>query len=335
MRFARYSRNALLALAVALSVSFAATAQDHVAAEGSFDRTLKVTGSVDLTVSTSSGTIAVHSGDASTVHVTARIRVSEDWHVSDADAKAKVAKLEANPPIEQNGNTIRIGEIHDDDLRRNVSISYDISTPADTRLVSSTGSGSQTIDGMQSSVEANTGSGNMRISHIGGELRATTGSGSIEVEDVKSNVRATTGSGRIQADGVGGGFTGKTGSGRIESTLAGAGDVDVETGSGGIEIHGVNGRLRAHAGSGTITAEGKPAGDWNVHTGSGEVILRIPPDAPFDLDASTGSGSISLTPSHEILMSGVVGRRHEVHGKVRGGGPVITAHTASGSIRVE
>ena len=89
--------------------------------------------------------------------------MNEDWHISESEAKDKVGKIEANPPIEQQGNTIHIGEIRDEELRRNVSISYEISTPADTQLKSSTGSGSETLEGVKGPVEASTGSGSIHI----------------------------------------------------------------------------------------------------------------------------------------------------------------------------
>src|SRR5580704_12908323 len=313
MKLPRISRNALLALTVALAFSIACSAQDK-AAEGSFDRTLKVSGAVDLTVSTGAGSITVRPGDASSVHVSAKIRVSEGWHITESEAKERVAKIEATPPIEQEGNTIRIGEIRDEDLRHNVSISYEISTPSNTQLKASTGSGNETLDGVKGPVEATSGSGNLHISHIGGELHATTGSGSITLDGVQGAVRASTGSGSIRADGIGGGLTAKTGSGNVELAQTAPGDVEVETGSGHIELHGVHGRIRAHAGSGSISAEGAPTGDWNLHTASGTVTVRLPADAAFNLEASTGSGNISTT--HELTMTGQIGgSRHEVHGK--------------------
>lgn len=336
MRFAKHSRHLLPALAMIVAVAFAASsafAADDSYAEGSFDRTLKVTGAVDLTISTGSGSINVRTGDAASLHVSARIRVNEGWHITDKEAKDKVAKLEANPPIEQDGNTIRIGEIRDEELRRNVSISYEVITPADTRLHSSTGSGSQTVDGVRGPAEATTGSGSLHISHVGAELRATTGSGTITLDDIKGSVRATTGSGGIRATGIAGGLSAEAGSGSIELEQTAAGDVDVQTGSGGIQLRGLHGAVRARAGSGAITAEGVPSGEWRLHTGSGGVTLRLPADAGFDLEASTSSGNISTT--HELTVSGVIGNRHELHGKAHGGGPLISASTASGSIRVE
>ncbi len=215
MGLANWHRSALIAAALATVAIAPALARDTVA-EGSFDRTLKVSGAVDLTVETGSGGITVRTGDGSTIHVIGKIRVNSDWHIDDKNAQDKVHRLESNPPIEQNGNTITIGEIHDEDLKRNVSISYELVVPADTRLRSSTGSGSQELDGVKGPVEATTGSGSLRISHIGAELRASTGSGTITLDTIQGGVRANTGSGSIRADNVGGGITAQTGSGNIE-----------------------------------------------------------------------------------------------------------------------
>ena len=332
MKLAKNSLKIMLALTVALAASMACTADDRYA-EGGFDRTLKTSGAVDLTVETGAGSISVHAGDGSSVHVIAKIRVNEDWHVTTSEAQAKVKKLESNPPIEQSGNTIRIGEIRDEDLKRNVSISYEISAPADTKLHSSTGSGSETLEGLKGPVETSTGSGGIHLAKIGSEVHATTGSGTITLEDVNGSVRASTGSGGIHASGIAGSVTANTGSGTVEISQTAPGDVYVETGSVGVELHGVQGRVRVHAGSGSLHAEGKPTGDWDLRTASGSVTLRLPADAAFNLEASTGSGNISTT--HELTVSGVIGGRHELHGKAHGGGPVISAHTSSGSIRVE
>jgi DUF4097 and DUF4098 domain-containing protein YvlB len=332
MKLAKNSMKIILALTMALTASMACAAQDRYA-EGAFDRTLKTSGTVDLTVETGSGSISVHAGDGSSVHISAKIRVNEDWHGSTSDAQAKVKKLEANPPIEQSGNTIHIGEIRDEDLRRNVSISYEITAPADTKLHSSTGSGNETLEGLKGPVETSTGSGDIHLTKIGSEVHAKTGSGNITMEDVNGSMHASTGSGGIHASGIAGGATANSGSGTVEISQTAPGDVDVETGSGRVELHGVEGRVRVHAGSGSLRAEGKPTGDWDLHTASGSVTLRLPPDAAFNLEASTGSGNISTT--HELTVSGVIGGHHELHGKAHGGGPVISAHTSSGSIRVE
>src|SRR5438105_1885327 len=123
------------------------------AADGNFDRTLKVTGAVDLEVSTGSGNITVKTGAGDAVVVHGYVRVNDNWFAG-GDAHDKVNRIVQNPPIEQNGNAIRIGRIDDPELRRNVTINYDVVVPAQTRVGAKTGSGDETIDGIRGELEA-------------------------------------------------------------------------------------------------------------------------------------------------------------------------------------
>jgi hypothetical protein len=127
------------------------------------------------------------------------------------------------------------------------------------------------------------------------KLRATTGSGGIRISGVDDEVRAQTGSGGIELDAL---------KGRVEA----------RTGSGGI---------RGSALSGPITAR----------TGSGGITLGLVATGGFDLRARAGSGRISVDPP--ITMQGVFSERHEVEGKIRGGGPLVDVATGSGGIRIE
>ena len=326
------TRHLALCLASVYAVLIALTAFTVPAfanAEGSFQRTLQTNGPVNMEVETGSGSIQVHSGSGNQVQVTGHIKVTE-WFGNTAEEKVKA--IQAHPPIQQSGNDIRIGRMQDPELRRNVSISYDIVVPSSTQLRSHTGSGGQTIDGIQGTLEVGSGSGGLRVTNIGNTVRADTGSGSIEIENVKGNVRAKTGSGSINARGISGGFEGDTGSGHITLEQTAPGAVRADTGSGGLDLRGVHGSLDAKAGSGHIRAEGAPSGAWTVHSGSGGVELKLPSDASFDLDAHTSSGSISL--NHPVTVQGAVGRK-EVRGKVRGGGVPVEVETGSGNIEIQ
>jgi len=299
------------------------------ATEGSFQRTLHVTGPVNLDLSTGSGNVSIRTGNSSQVEVTGHIRAT-NWFGGDASERVK--QIENNPPIQQSGNDIRIGHISDSAMLHNISISYDLIVPAETQLRSHTGSGNQDIDGIQGRIEIESGSGSVKISNIGDTVRAETGSGEITIDRVKGNVRTKAGSGSIHATDVAGGFEGHTGSGHITLQQTASGSVRADTGSGGMELRGVHGSLEAEAGSGTITAEGDPTGAWNVHTGSGNVHLRLASEAAFDLDAHTSSGSISV--NQPITVQGSMGRR-ELRGKVHGGGVPVAVETGSGNIEIQ
>jgi hypothetical protein len=280
--------------------------------QGSFQRTFQVTGTVDLEVLTHSGDISVHSGPAGTVSISGKISVGDRWF--SGNWQAEVSELEKNPPIRQSGNSIHI----DYPNVRNIAIDYDITVPADTSVRTRSGSGDQSIEGLRTNLDLESGSGDMRLSDLKGDIRVHTGSGNVDAQDVT------------------GGIDAEAGSGDIRLHAKGAGNVRVHTGSGNIELHDVNGALRAEAGSGDVTIDGVQTGAWDIRTGSGNVRLRLPNEAAFDLGASTGSGRVVVDHPVTMTIQGDVQRsQRSVHGKVRGGGPLLTVHTGSGDVDID
>jgi DUF4097 and DUF4098 domain-containing protein YvlB len=296
--------------------------------EGHFDRTLTVSGPVDMDVETGSGNIVVRAGGSGKVEIHGKIHAG--WHMS-GDVEQRVHDLEANPPIEQNGNTIRIGHVEDHERLRNISISYEVTVPAETKLHSSSGSGNVHVDGVSGPAEATSGSGNVSLNNIGSEVRARSGSGDIELNSVHGNARVSTGSGTVHAMGIGGSFTGSSGSGDVRFEQTAPGDVEISSGSGTIEIKGAKGAVKAQTGSGNIVAQGDPTGEWKLRTGSGNVEVEFPAQAAYDLVAHTSSGSIQT--KNEMTVQGTI-NPHELHGKVHGGGALVDLSTSSGSIKI-
>lgn len=327
MKMDSFWERALLGLGLVLLIATVA-APSHGSAEGSFDRTLKVTGPVQLEVSTGSGSIHVRPGSSDRVHIVGTIRASEGWN---GGAEERVRRLEANPPIEQDGNIIRIGHIQDEGLKRNISISYELEVPAETQLRSESGSGSQEVRGLTGPVKAETGSGSITLSDVKLEVQAHTGSGSITLESVGAGAQLHTGSGSIRARDVHGRVNAQTGSGGITLEQSAPGDVEAETGSGHMELHNVHGMLRAETGSGGIEVDGQPTGDWRLEAGSGGISVRLPADAAFDFHAHTGSGGITI--DHPLTIQGTVSRS-DLQGKVHGGGHLLEVRTGSGHIEV-
>jgi len=295
--------------------------------DGHFDRTLTVTGPVDLDVQTGAGNIVVKTGDASKVEVHATIRAN---HRS-GDVTKYIQEIEANPPIDQNGNVIRVGRIENNDWKRNISISYELVVPAQTKLRTESGSGDEKIDGVAGPLDSSSGSGSLTISNIGNEVRAQSGSGSVNLKNVHGGAKLTAGSGSISASGIAGGLIASSGSGSIHLEQTAPGNAEIHTGSGEIEVTGANGGVVAQTGSGGVSVEGTPAGEWRLRSGSGDLNVKLPPQASFNLVAHTGSGSIDS--SREIAVQGKISPR-DLQGKVGGGGPVVELSTSSGSIQI-
>jgi DUF4097 and DUF4098 domain-containing protein YvlB len=282
----------------------------HARVEGHFDRTLTVSGPVSLDLTTGSGEIAIKSGSTNQVVIHGTVRSSNEWFSSSEGA---VHQVESNPPIQQNGSSIRIGYDLPEDVKRHVSISYEVTVPADTKVQAHSGSGTIGVNGVRSGVEATTGSGDVRLRDIGSGVRAQTGSGEIQAENVSAPFKAHTGSGEIQAQ------------------LTGSGDSDVQTGSGSVRLTGVKGGLRARTGSGDIEADGDVKGPWQLNTGSGSVHVAVGSGSGFNLDVHTSSGSIHS--DLPITVQGSLGRR-ELKGTVRGGGPDLEVSTGSGDVTI-
>jgi hypothetical protein len=279
---------------------------------GTFDRSFQVNGPVDLEVLTRSGDIAVRSGSSGSVSIHAKIHSGNSWF--GGDNKGEVQELQNNPPIRQNGNSIRIDYVN----LRNVSVDYEITVPQETTIRAHTGSGNQTIEGLRGNSDLESGSGDLQLARLTGDLHFQTGSGNVRGNQISGPAR------------------GKAGSGDIEIEEAGAGDVDIRTGSGNITVHGINGGFRAEAGSGDIRGDGAPTNMWSVRTGSGNVTLHVPSNLAFDVDASTSSGNVTMDhPVTTTIQGRVQESRKSIVGKVRGGGPTISVHTGSGDIHVQ
>jgi DUF4097 and DUF4098 domain-containing protein YvlB len=323
-----------LALVPALAVLLAGAAARAEKATGEFERTLAVTGAVDLKVENGSGHLIVRPGASHRVRVVGRIEArTNGWRDSGRlTPEEKVRRIEANPPIEQSGNTIRIGRIEDEDLRRNLNINYEIEVPKETALKAHTGSGHQEITGIRGPVSSSSGSGHLEISDISGTVDADTGSGHIELADIQGQVTAETGSGHITANRVPGPFAANTGSGSVTVDLSVPGAVEITTGSGSVEVSGARGAVKISTGSGSIRVDGEPTAGWKLNTGSGSIGVRVPPNSAFELEARSHSGTVRT--SHPVTVVGAI-KRNQLRGSVRGGGPILQMETGSGSIDID
>jgi len=278
-----------------LTIATLTIATAAFAAEGNFDRTLNVGGSPTLNVATGSGNIRLRPGSDNRVHIIGHIHSNRGWMSGGSDVDARIQQIASNPPIIQNGNDITVGERHNSDLYRNISIDYEITTPRASNLI------------------------------------ATTGSGDVDIQDVGASLKAQSGSGNVHALGIQGASILGTGSGDIEFQQTSPGDVKAETGSGNIILHGISGALKSSTGSGNIEVDGQPTTDWKLSTGSGNIQLAVGSSTRFNLDADTGSGNIHV--QQPITMQGSL-NRHHIAGVVNGGGPIIRANTGSGDIQI-
>jgi Putative adhesin len=260
--------------------------------DGSFERTLNVTGFADLELTTDAGGIDVVPGPAGTIRIRGILKAEDNWFRRREDVESRIRELEAHPPIVQNGNSIRV-EVRDRSLLRGISMRLEVETPRDSRLRARADSGGIDVRGIKGPVDCHTDSGGIHASEIDSEVRATADSGGIHIRRVNGPVYARADSGGIEAVEV-------------------SGSIDAGADSGGIRV------------SQTATAPIKARSD------SGGADITLARMGGYDIQAHAGSGRVTVP---DVTVSGRISR-HEVNGKLRGGGALVDVRTDSGPIDI-
>ena len=121
----------LPALAVALSLTSALPA---LAQRAPFERTLDATGIVTLDVLTERGAIDIAGGEPGKIVVSGAATVRLSWNVP-ADAPALARQVAANPPIERDGNVLRLRPPADARTRDAVTVRYRVYVPPGVTVV--------------------------------------------------------------------------------------------------------------------------------------------------------------------------------------------------------
>src|ERR1700731_3110337 len=248
-------------------------------ASGSFDRALSVNGPVRLELNNTSGDVSISGSADGKVHVHA------DAHASGMGFESpekRMNELLANPPVEQHGNTVRIGE----EMRRlrNVNVSYVIEVPRDTEVTSSVLSGAQTIQDVRGPIKVEAASGSIRVSHIERQTQLSTLSGSIRADNIGQDIRANSASGTVTVSDIKGDARISSLSGTTEILKPG-GRVEISTANGTIHVQGATSDVKAQAANGSMNVQGNPGASsyWDLKTGSGNVQLDVPANASFHL----------------------------------------------------
>lgn len=255
-----------------------------------FERTLSVTGAVELDLNTDAGGIFVVPGPPGSVRIRGILKANRG--LLQGDAEGRIRELEAHPPIEQSGNRIRVAVRHNSMLK-GVSMRLEIEAPHDSNVRARADSGGIHARGVKGPVNCQTDSGGITVNEVDGEVRATADSGGIHIRRVNGPVYARTDSGGIDALEIAGSVDAETDSGGVRVSQTTPAAIRARTDSGGAEITlaptgGYD--IQAHAGSGRITARDVTVtGTISHHELSGK--LR---GGGHPLDVRADSGNIDI-----------------------------------------
>jgi len=150
-----------------------------------------------------------------------------------------------------------------------------------------------------------------------GRIHLHTGDGIIRLANFKGTMELESGDGRQEIDSVDGTLQARAGDGYIRA----AGRFD------GLDLTTSDGRIEAR-----ILPGSSMTSSWHVHTGDGNVTLQLPDNFAADVELNTGDGHITL--DVPVSIEGLLGQ-NKVHGKLNGGGNLLSVHTGDGSIRIQ
>jgi hypothetical protein len=314
---------------------------------GSFERTFKVSGPVTLDVRSDPGGLTITRGPSPAVHVRAVIKPL--YGRLDFDlAEANIRALEQNPPLQQLGNTIRIGYPDDRALLRAVTIHFDIETPGTTSVRAYTRSGAIQIDGIAGPVASKTASGRTEISAVSSEIDANGNSGAIVIRNAGARVSVRTTSGGIDLSDVKGSVVAETTSGRTAMsrvdgeirTTTHSGTISIDDAKSAVVAHNHSGRIDALQLGGSIHAETKsgairisqlsPA-PIRALADSGTIKVTLASGAGYRIDAQSHSGKISASPTIAARPSADA---HTLEAQLGAGGPLVDLDTHSSKIEI-
>jgi len=320
-------RRGLFLTGVLASVVLALAACDTgPSVRGSFDRNYTVSGPIRLELTNASGDVDISGSTDGKVHVRGEVRVSG---MGFGNPQKRLDDTVSNPPIEQKGDTIRIGK--EMSSLHNISINYTIQVPHDTEISATVASGAQTIRAVRGPVKVQAASGSIRVDKIDRDTQLTTASGSVSASDVGDDVQITSASGSVKVSNTKGDVRVNAIAGTIQIARPG-GRVEADTASGQVEIQGASNNVKAHAVSGRVIVQGDPAANsyWELKTASGSIQLHVPAAASFHLSAQALSGEIRTDVPIMIEEQG----KHSLRARMGNGGARVDVQTVSGEIRV-
>ena len=231
-----------------------------------------------------------------------------------------VGKVDGNTSLKTSGGNVSTGDINGD---------ADISTSG----------GDISLGKISGKATIRTAGGNIAMNSVGKSAEIKTAGGNIAVGDIGSDAEIKTGGGNIAAKNINGQAIVKTGGGNIslESTT---GYTDTETGGGNISINNVVNKFKATTGAGDIHVRlsSNIKGEGELKSGTGSITLYVPADAKVTIKAvvkSFGWGNDESNIVSDFPASSTGENHNQQTFEINGGGSVIKAYAAMGSIQIK
>jgi DUF4097 and DUF4098 domain-containing protein YvlB len=285
-------------------------------------KTVRIGADGELTLANIAGDIVVTraGGSEATIEIVKTARARTDEEAREQLGLVTVAVTERGSRAE-----VRTVYPRDEDRRNNrrnfnVSVAYNVSTPANTRLTIGSVSGSIRVSDIKGDLSANSISGAVRIANAGRISAAKSVSGDVEIVDTQTD-------GAVEVQSVSGNVLLR----KLTSRRIDAGSV-----SGSVTVQDVQSdRVEAHSVSGNVEFGGvlTKGGRYALNSHSGDVRVAVGGGTGFEIEANSFSGS--LRSDLALSLQGNSDRRENrrtLRGVFGDGSAVLEVTTFSGSV---
>jgi len=157
--------------------------------------------------------------------------------------------------------------------REAIQVHYELRVPFATLAELNVVSGPVEVRGIEGPVEVRLANGPLTIEDAGGAITVDMANGPLQVERCRGAVEAKVANGPIHLEDV-------------------AGPLALRVSNGPIDITDAGSSIEASAVNGPITYEGAVHGNFDMTSSRGGIVLELPPDSRFELDAEAERGEV-------------------------------------------
>ncbi|MBB5057711.1 hypothetical protein HDF16_002417 [Granulicella aggregans] len=177
-----------------------------------------------------------------------------------------------------------------------------VETPSEVSLDARTEDGGLVVSGLHGEMNLRTSDGGQMLDHLTGALKLQASDGQIRIRDS-------------------------------------SGTLEARSSDGGIDIAGSYTAIQLHSSDGGIKADLSQGGNLStesrVESSDGGVTMVLPKNFAAEFDIQTRDGGLMST--LPLMVDGYNSKHssgHNIHGKMNGGGALLTIHTSDGGVRL-
>jgi len=319
-------------LALAL-FAFAATARAGV--EDKITKSYEVAPGGQLSVEVDRGSIVVRTADRKSVGIEVIRKAGGNEAKAENVLKAHIvtttqdgSKVEVRASYTGPSGSGWLGRSPD------LQVSYVLTIPKEFDVNLKTAGGNIKVAELTGKTHVRTSGGNLALENLAGPVSARTSGGDIRLIGCQGAVDLGTSGGKLNLSDIKGELTAKTSGGSIHANKL-AGKAVLKTSGGSIEAADIKGSIEAVTTGGNIDVSllEQPSGDCSFKTSGGNATVALGEKVAVDVDLHTSGGRVATEFPVVTVIYGEQAQ-HQIRGKVNGGGPLVTAHTSGGNVRL-